>query len=295
MGKRITRNKAKERRTPTRKEPKFGFYARELNRKTKAYQRRHKSVNYVSALNAVAVRYPELYDRYRREAPSWRDEVLNDLAELAEFLNKGGGPADKMLRLIKPVLNWKTAPQEVVKNAAMGIAAKLNAIQTYYVPIFAGKRPVFTRTSGGKGYWVIVSAAFATGQFSLLRSCHYCGSFFVTKNKNIYLCPEKECGKNQRRKQAGDGMAKHRAWLREETTKNALSTLSKMIESWRISGTPLLFLQDDLENKRISGKGMKTILDGVGKKKNPLEILNEISAHGRNRLAEIPGGEARYG
>jgi len=40
---------------------------------------------------------------------------------------------------------------------------------------------------------------------------------------------------------------------------------------------------------------MKTILDGVGKKKNPLEILNEISAHGRNRLAEIPGGEARYG
>lgn len=295
MGKRITRNKAKERRTPTRKKPKFGFYARELDRKAKAYQRRHKSVNYVSAIKAVAVQYPELYDRYQREAPSWRDEVLNELAELADFLNEGGKQADEMLRLIKAVLNWKTAPQEVVKEAGMEIAAKLNAIQTHYVPIFAGKGPMFARTSGEKGYWVIVSDAVATGQFSQLRSCHYCGTFFVTKNKNIYLCSKKECVKNQARKQARDGMAKNRALLRDETTKNAISTLSKMIAEWRKSETQVRFLQDELNDKGISDKGIKTILDGVGKEKSPLEILNEISAHGKNKLAETPGGEARYG
>ena len=151
MGKPLTRKQARKRLLSTRKEPTFGFSARDLDRKAKTYQRRHDGVDYPSALKAVAGQYPELYKRYRKEAPLWRDVVFNDLAEVADILNEGGKRPDTLLDLIKPVLNWDTTPQEVVKEAAMKMAVKLNGIKTQYVPIFVGKRPLFVRTSRTKG------------------------------------------------------------------------------------------------------------------------------------------------
>jgi len=287
MGKAITRNNSKKRPPPNKKEPKFGFSARELDRKAKTYQRRHDGVDYPSALKAVAGRYPELYERYRNEAPLWRDVVFDDLAELADFLNEGGKQADKLLDLIKPVLNWNTTPQEVVKEAAMKMAVKLNEIQTQYVPIFAGKRPLFARTSGEKGYWGIVSNAVAAGQLSRLRSCHYCGTFFVTKNKNIYLCPEKECRKNHMRKQAREGMVKIRNLKKEETARSALANLAKLIGEWKISGLTVNWLGDDLENKGISRNSIKAIVDGVEKRWEAVKILGQISPQGRTILANM--------
>ena len=229
------------------------------------------------ALEVISRSHPQLF----KTSLSRTGKVLDEEDLLAEFLNTAGN--EKAREILKPVVNWETAPLERVQKAAAMLAEKLSEWKTsWYAHVVPDKKPFLMWSPQGDStlhlFYGRIASSLQTGAFWKLRQCRFCNSFFISKNQREYLCSGKQCKKLRNDKAARESKGKSRRGDPHEEEILA----SRLITRCRIDRSFLYDLQ--LEGKLA--KTIKKIRDGFNKGWSSKRIVEGLSSHEKKRLAD---------
>jgi hypothetical protein len=167
-----------------------------IDRRVRSYMTRHPGISYSEALRQAFRRDAKLFKAWNK--PPTKDS-LADLRELAEFLNGKGKDATEeterktLLDILAPLKDHEATDAQVATARAL-LTDKVSRLSVLCAPIFAGKYAtlgmIFPRDHYG-----VIAAALRSGNFSKLKSCRWCKSFFVHADHRRDFCPGKPCFK----------------------------------------------------------------------------------------------------
>ncbi len=229
------------------------------------------------ALEVIFRSHPQLF----KKSLSRTGKVLNDVDLLAEFLNTAGN--EKAREILKPIVNWETAPLERVQKAAAMLAEKLSEWKTsWYAHVVPNKMPFFMWSSQGAStlhlLYGMIASSLQTGAFWKLRQCRFCNSFFVSENQRESTCKEKQCEQLRKDKVARESNRK----LRRGDPQEEENFASRLITRCRIDR----FILYDLQLEGKLEKTIKKIRDGFNKGWSSKKIVEGLSVHEKKRLAD---------